>query len=56
MNHQHESKYAQERLASRRDDRCDESKLSRDAELRGKIGVNQANKIIAAIDSIKSHR
>ncbi len=49
-----EGKYAENRLNTRRDDRCDESKLWEDAKLRGKIGINQANKIINMIDDYKS--
>ena len=56
MSRYSESKYAVERLSDRRDDRQDRSKLMRDAELRGSLGVREANKVIAAIDRIKMER
>ena len=52
----HAGKYAEKRLSSRRDDRCDRSKLDADARLRGKVGTHRANEIIKAIDDLKSRR
>jgi len=49
-------KYAAERLSISKDDRCDWHKAKKDAQLRGHIGVHNANKIIAKIDEIKSWR
>lgn len=48
--------YAEKRLSTSRDDRCNRSKLNEDARLRGRLGTNTANKIIKAIDEIKMHR
>jgi hypothetical protein len=48
--------YIATRLSSNRDDRCDDSKLNIDAELRGSLGRDRANKIIDAIDNIKMER
>lgn len=46
--------YAEKRLSTRCDDRCDRDKMWDDAALRGKMGVNAANKVIAMIDDYKS--
>jgi len=48
--------YAQQRLQHNRDDRTSEAKRSADATLRGRLGPQRANEIIAAIDKIKSRR
>ena len=53
---EYESKYVAKRLLSDMDDRCDDSKLTADAELRGHLGTNKANKIIKMIDDHKSQR
>ena len=45
--------YAQNRLSTDHDDRCDETKIHADAWLRGKFG-NKANEIIQMIDEHKS--
>ena len=50
------SDYAAKRLQTNRDDRCDRQKMWDDAKLRGTMGVNQANRLIAAIDDLKSRR
>lgn len=46
--------YAEKRLSTSRDDRCDRDKQWADAELRGKMGVNAGNRVIAMIDDYKS--
>lgn len=38
------------------DDRCHQDKWLRDAELRGKIGVDAANRVIDAVDTVRSYR
>ena len=48
--------YAASRLNTNRDDRCDKNKEWEDAKLRGTMGANAANKLIAAIDDLKSRR
>lgn len=50
------SSYVSQRLSTGRDDRTDQQKQSSDAWLRGKLGTQQANKIIEAVDNLKSHR
>lgn len=49
-------RYTGKRLSTGRDDRCDREKKHDDAVLRGKVGVHHANKIIKAIDEMKSWR
>ena len=48
--------YAEQRMGNRRDDRDTDSKHSLDAQLRGKLGATAANRIIDALDNIKSRR
>ena len=48
------AEYIGKRVSTGRDDRCSESKLRSDAELRGKLGVAQANRIIDMVDDGKS--
>jgi len=50
------SAYVSQRLSNGRDDRTLQEKQSSDAWLRGKLGVQQANRIIATIDDLKSRR
>ena len=49
----HTNEYANLRT-KRGDDRTSESKRNADAVLRGKIGSYAANKVIAALDGMKS--
>jgi len=51
---EYESNYVANRLRSDRDDRCDDSKLTADAVLRGHLGTMKANALIKMIDEHKS--
>jgi len=51
---EHESDYVAKRLRSGSDDRCDDDKLTADAELRGHLGTMKANAIIKMIDDHKA--
>lgn len=51
-----EAEYAAKRFSTRRDDRTDSDKWVDDATLRGKVGTKRANRVIEAIDEIKSVR
>jgi len=51
---EYESNYVANRLRSDRDDRCDDSKLTADAVLRGHLGTMKANALIKMIDDHKS--
>jgi len=51
-----ESDYARQRLSNSKDDRCEDSKKSLDAKLRGSMGCHKANEVIKMIDDHKSRR
>jgi hypothetical protein len=49
------SDYVKERM-NNGDDRCNDDKKWKDAELRGSIGCDAANRVIKHIDEMKSWR